>query len=142
MSAYLVDMNIMRDIYAHMGDEYLKDMFGNRLLYSLTGDNKYIKNVIKMTKEGTEFYHKLEDENRKKVIFGAGTWGQEKVRSYPDIKFECFADNNAGKMIDEMSIRQYFDLPELKAQMNPEGEVFVDGGSFDGRISTLIYGLV
>lgn len=44
---------------------------------------------------------------------------------------------NAGKMIDEMSIRQYFDLPELKEYMNLDGEVFVDGGSFDGRTSTL-----
>ena len=44
---------------------------------------------------------------------------------------------NAGKMIDEMSIRQYFDLPELKEDMKPNGEVFVDGGSFDGRTATL-----
>lgn len=190
MSADTVDMNIIRNIYEHMGDEYSKDMFVNRLLYSLTGDNRYIKKVIKMTKEGIEFYQKLEDEKPKKVIFSAGIWGQEIARSYPDIKFECFADNNggggeiqgipvvsfeqyieqykdaivviatrlyyapiyeqllvngipkdniinAGKMIDEMSIRQYFDLPELKEHMNLDGEVFVDGGSFDGRTSTL-----
>lgn len=94
MSAYAVDMNIVQEIYAHMGDNYSKDMFGNRLLYSLTGDNQYIKKVIKMTKEGTEFYQKLEDEKRKKVIFSAGIWGQEIARSYPDVKFECFVDNN------------------------------------------------
>ncbi|MFR5664724.1 MAG: hypothetical protein ACLTL7_09080 [Enterocloster bolteae] len=96
MSADTVDMNIIRNIYEHMGDEYSKDMFVNRLLYSLTGDNRYIKKVIKMTKEGIEFYQKLEDEKPKKVIFSAGIWGQEIARSYPDIKFECFADNNGG----------------------------------------------
>lgn len=37
MSADTVDMNIIRNIYEHMGDEYSKDMFVNRLLYSLTG---------------------------------------------------------------------------------------------------------
>ena len=65
MSADTVDMNIIRNIYEHMGDEYSKDMFVNRLLYSLTGDNRYIKKVIKMTKEGIEFYQKLEDEKPK-----------------------------------------------------------------------------
>lgn len=37
---------------------------------------------------------------------------------------------NAGKLIDEMSQRQYFDLPQLPRQ---ENELFIDGGSFDGK---------
>ena len=43
---------------------------------------------------------------------------------------------NAGKMIDDMSIKQYFDLPEMEAHRQ-EREVFVDAGSFDGRTSIL-----
>ena len=43
---------------------------------------------------------------------------------------------NAGEMIDDMSIRQYFDLPELNDSRKVE-EIFVDAGSFDGRTSIL-----
>ena len=44
---------------------------------------------------------------------------------------------NAGKMIDEMSKRQYFDLPELKNGLGQEPESFVDAGCFDGKTSVL-----
>ena len=39
---------------------------------------------------------------------------------------------NAGKLIDDMSKRQYFDLPYLQRE---DEEVFVDGGSLDGLTS-------
>lgn len=41
---------------------------------------------------------------------------------------------NAGKMIDNMSLRQYFDLPYM---ICGEREVFIDAGGFDGKTSKL-----
>lgn len=41
---------------------------------------------------------------------------------------------NIGKMIDDMSMRQYFDLPYMP---HVGDEVFVDAGGFDGRTSKL-----
>jgi FkbM family methyltransferase len=43
---------------------------------------------------------------------------------------------NAGKIIDDMSKRQYFDLPEIMEKLETE-EVFVDAGSFDGRTAQI-----
>jgi len=178
----------IKSIYESLGDEVSKEIFKNRLLYSLSGDSKYIKNIITTTKEGCEIYNILEDRKRKKVIFGAGIWAHEILNAYKDIEFECMVDNrivertvddtgmpivsfdeymkeyrdaivviatrlyhkeiyeqllengiveeniiNAGKMLDSMSVRQYFDLPELKLSNN---EVFIDAGSFDGKTAS------
>lgn len=179
----------IRKIYNALADDESKYIFGNRLLYSLTGDEGYIENVIKATSEGLEFYRKLEQTNTRKVIFGAGFWGKELARQYFKYGFECFVDNkavypweekeglivvsfdeyldkyrdatvflgsrlyyselyeqlvangisqdqivNVGKMIDDMSLRQYFDLPCMP---RAKEEVFVDAGGFDGKTSKL-----
>ena len=184
---YFLTKNV-KTIYNHIQNEYSRKMFINRLLYSLTDDNQYILNIINMTQEGKEFISKL-NNNKKKIIFGAGTWGKIILETYTNVKFDCFVDNkpkapefnglpvitfdeylkhykndmiiissrlyyrelynqlknhgiddsliiNAGKMIDDMSKRQYFDLPELK-ENQLEKEIFVDAGSFDGTTSLL-----
>ena len=41
---------------------------------------------------------------------------------------------DVGKMLDELSQNQYFDLPEMRPQKE---EIFVDAGSFDGKTSLL-----
>lgn len=182
-------MNKCKKIYDALADDESKYIFGNRMLYSLTGDEEYIGNVIKTTSEGVEFYRKLEQTDTRKVIFGAGFWGRELARQYCKYEFDCFVDNNAtypweekeglrvisfdaylkdyrdatvflgsrlyynelyeqltangiardqivnvGKMIDDMSLRQYFDLACMP---HKKDEVFVDAGGFDGRTSKL-----
>ncbi len=47
---------------------------------------------------------------------------------------------DAGMLIDNMSKRQYFDLPQLQKKIT-EKEVFVDGGSFDGKSSVAFMNL-
>lgn len=177
-------------IYNSLADVESRFIFGNRLLFSLTGDEGYMENIIKATIEGRKFYSKLEQTDTKKVIFGAGFWGRSIARQYRKYGFDCFVDNkavcpyekkegipvisfekyleeysdcatiflgsrlyyrelfeqlishgiaqdrivNVGKMIDDMSSRQYFDLTEMKCM---EDEVFVDVGGFDGKTSKL-----
>lgn len=182
----------IKNIYAHIGNDVSKEIYINRLLYSLTDDNKYMKKVIETTSEGKEFLSKLYCE-KKKIIFSAGAWGKEILKTYQDIEFVGFVDNrigpgqvedclgypvisydeylkdysldtivviasrlyykeiynqlksanisdeyilNAGEMIDNMSVRQYFDLPEME-EKRLSTECFIDAGSFDGRTSFL-----
>lgn len=179
----------IKKIYSCLGDDISKEIFSNRLLYSLTGDIEYILDIVRATDEGKEMYTRLKESKKKKVIFGAGIWGKNIINAYCDMKFECFVDNkadhfntsyqgmpvisfdkyineykdaivvissrlyykkiyeqlkganiaeeniiNAGQMIDNMSKRQYFDLPQLQ-ERKVKDEVFVDGGSFDGKTS-------
>lgn len=180
----------IKNIYNHIANEKSREMFTNRLLFSLTEDEKYMKNVIKMTDEGKEFCERIAGSRQKKVIFGAGIWGKQILDTFKAETFECFVDNkaagmermysdlpvisfqqyideykdsmviiatrlyyreiyrqlidhgisglyivNAGKMIDDMSKRQYFDIPELKEKHIEGRESFVDAGSFDGKTS-------
>ncbi len=85
----------IKKIYNALADDESKYIFGNRLLFSLTGDEGYIENVIKTTSEGVEFYRKLERTDTRKVIFGAGFWGKELARQYYKYGFDCFVDNKA-----------------------------------------------
>lgn len=181
--------NVIKDIYSHLGDDLSKDIFCNRLIYSLTGDMEYILTIVRNTDEGKEMYSHLKENKKKKVIFGAGIWGKNIINAYRDIAFECFVDNkvnasdmfyqglpvisfneymekyqdsavvissrlyhsdiykqlkdagvqeeniiDAGMLVDNMSKQQYFDLPQLQKKKTEE-EVFIDGGSFDGKTS-------
>lgn len=187
--ANITRLDIAR-VYSALADDESRYIFCNRLLFSLTDDEEYMKNVIRTTAEGKEFYEKLEQTDDKKVIFGAGFWGRGIAKQYRKYGFDCFVDNkatypyeekegipvisfekyletyrncstiflgsrlyygelleqltahgvaktkivNVGKMIDDMSLRQYFDLPYLP---HSEEEVFVDAGGFDGNTSKL-----
>lgn len=84
---------VITDIYSKLGDDTSRMIYAYRLLYSLTGDKKYLQTVIGMTEEGREFYNRLKDD-RRKVIFGAGAWGKEIYKTYTDVKFVCFVDNH------------------------------------------------
>lgn len=51
MIRQLTDVDI-RKIYNHLADSDTKNIFANRLLFSLTGDIEYIKRVFCTTAEG------------------------------------------------------------------------------------------
>lgn len=84
----------IKQIYDHMADEESKTIFENRLLYSLTGDMKYIFRVTKTTLEGNEVLARLKPDQRK-VIFGAGVWGKN-IFAFLSKAYtvDCFVDNN------------------------------------------------
>jgi FkbM family methyltransferase len=91
--------NIIQNIYEHIGNEYSKEMFTNRLLYSLTNDYKFLYNIICMTDEGKLFYNKIRSKDKKMIIFGAGIWGKELIETYRDVSFQCFVDNKSNNDI-------------------------------------------
>lgn len=87
------DIGQIKEIYELLGDGLSKNIFSNRLMYSLTGDMQFIRNVVCSIKKGKDFYKSLKNNTQLKVIFGAGSVGKRLVRVYDDIKFECFVDN-------------------------------------------------
>lgn len=74
---------VMEDIqliYDKLADDISKEIFINRLAYNMTGDRKWIKNVIKAGGGyGKEFLEKINwavAKDRKLCIFGSGAWGK------------------------------------------------------------------
>lgn len=177
----------IKEIYNLLGDNISKNVFENRLMYSLTEDMGFIRNVVCTIEKGSEIYNYIKKSPREKVIFGAGSVEKRLVRVYDDIKFECFVDNNCvgevykglkvisiqelkrkypnaliilstnkyhkeilrqllnegfkeediiniGMEYEKLNHRQYFDLPQLE-ERKTAGEVFVDGGCYDGMTS-------
>ena len=83
----------IKKVYGLFDEEKSKYIYENRIMYSLTGAKKFIRNVVCTTQIGYELYNRLKLSDRKKVLFGAGRLGQRFVRVYDDIKFDCFVDN-------------------------------------------------
>lgn len=83
----------VKKIYGLLGDELSKYIFEERIMYSLIGDMKYIRNIVSTMEAGKKFYEQLQKDKRYKAIFGVTGFGRQIVRTYDDIKFECFIDN-------------------------------------------------
>lgn len=122
--------NVMKDIKAEqikkiydlLSDDTSKDIFANRLMYSLTGDVKYIRNVVCTIDKGKEIYERMKLNSGKIGIFGAGSVGRRVVHTYQDIKFVCFIDNKrAGSMYEDFPV---VSLQEFKKN-NPGGIVLI-----------------
>lgn len=110
-------------IYERLADDLSREIFSNRLLYSLTGDYEYMMSIVRNTVEGQKVYSELQDDTRKKVIFGAGIWGKNIVNLYRNVQFECFIDNKA-----DDSSRLYYGLPVIsfeKFKENYQDELVV-----------------
>lgn len=86
----------MKQIYEKMQDDISKEIFVNRLLFSMTGDHKYLKNVLMHTNGGKKL-HAIIEENEKVYIYGAGIRGKRLVELFPD-KIWCGIIDKNSKM--------------------------------------------
>lgn len=110
------------NIYAKLNDEKSKEIFKNRLMYSLTKDYQYIINILSesfnqkaerkifIDKKINDAISRVKDfYERPHVIFGAGMLGRniKKELDFINIKVECFCDNSLFKqqqIIDDVSV--------------------------------------
>ncbi len=107
-----IQIDTIKEIYNLLCDDISRSVFENRLMYSLTEDTKFIRNVVCTIEKGQEIYEHLKLSTKKKVIFGVGSVGKRLVRIYNDIKFECFVDNNhVGQIYKELPV---IGIEELK----------------------------
>lgn len=115
----LLKASEINNIYAHMGDELSKYIYSNRLMFSLTGDCRYIRNIICTNRIGKEIYEKMKEQTVRGggiTIFGCGIIGKTLVDVYDDISFEGFVDNNcygkSYKGLEVISWEKYLEKKE------------------------------
>lgn len=117
---------IIRDIYSHLGDEESKKIYVNRLLFSMTGDRKYMTDIIKDTELYKKVRNKFKNDKRKKYIVSAGQWGK--------IIVDLFWEFGISGMIDNYATRSYRGLPILSVKDFSEREedatVYIASTSF------------
>lgn len=84
-------------VYNTLGDDISRNIYENRVMYSLTNDYKYIKNIVIDNLE----YKKLKNimdknikDNKKMFIYGAGIWGEYIYNCFSEIKWTAFVDKN------------------------------------------------
>ncbi len=117
---------IIRDIYSHLGDEESKKIYVNRLLFSMTGDRKYMTDIIKDTELYKNVSNKFENDKRKKYIVSAGQWGK--------IIVDLFWEFGISGIIDNYVAGSYRGLPILSVKDFSEREkdatVYIASTSF------------
>ncbi len=83
----------IKRIYTHMEDDRSREIFTNRLLYSQTGDYKYIRNIVLETSVGKKISDLLEGPL---YVYGAGRRGKNLIETFPDKDWRGFIDKNKG----------------------------------------------
>lgn len=102
-----MDNSIIGEINNLIGDEKSKDIFENRLLYSITGDIFYLKKIVDQSASGiwiNSFLEKNKDRNI--LIYGAGRRGKKIIKLYGD-QIKAIVDKNeelCGSKIDGINI--------------------------------------
>lgn len=81
-------------IHSKMMDGLSEMIFSNRLLFSLTKDHQYMKNVLLQTAGGKNLYHIFFDNTHPKYIYGAGIRGKRLTELFPEFKWDGFIDKN------------------------------------------------
>lgn len=106
-----ITIDRLKRIYTHLGDEVSREIFRNRLMYSISEDNKWILENMRAIENnlGQKFLETLERAiaSGEIVIFGAGVRGRklyEMTQKYP---WKFLVDNNP---IEE----SYLGLPIIK----------------------------
>ncbi|MEZ3435961.1 MAG: FkbM family methyltransferase [Lachnospiraceae bacterium] len=92
-----VDIKLLKEIYMRLGDDESKEMFKNRLLYSITNDSKWIFENFRLFQEGKEIIDKIDESvckgGGKIVLFGTGIRGQSLHKMFKKYPWKCFVDN-------------------------------------------------
>ncbi len=101
----LYEPKAIEKVYSRITDEVSKNLFSNRLMYSLTGDLTYIGNVILNTETGLRLYQRLKNEKNGIAVYGAGKRGRQLVGIFPKLDWRCFIDKSyTEKQFDGISI--------------------------------------
>lgn len=124
----------IHDIYSHLGDEESRRIYADRLLFSLTGDRKYMTNIIM----GTTLCQKVRDilitDKGRKYIASAGQWGKIIADLFYDFDFSGMIDNNktgSYRGIPIITMKEY--MPNMS-----EGTVYIASTSFHSEFCQML----
>lgn len=82
-------------IHDKMLDSLSEMIFSNRLLFSLTGNHKYMKTILLQTIGGKNLYNIFVNNDHPRYIYGAGIRGKRLVELFPEYKWDGFIDRNS-----------------------------------------------
>lgn len=126
-----LQMEEIREIYNLFSDDLSKYIFENRLMYSLTMDTKFMRNVVRTVDRAKEIYIRLKENKRKVGIFGAGYAGKYLFEAFKGIEFECYIDNKCyGGMCKGLPIISWQEFKEKY----PEGIVMISSKLYHKEI--------
>ena len=91
-------VNNLRDniecISMHIQDDCSKEIFSNRLAYSMTENPIYLEKICSLSHGYEKFISFLRDHKKeKKVLFGTGQWGEWIVDTYTSLSWDFCTDN-------------------------------------------------
>lgn len=90
----------IQNIYQHLQDEESRRIFEDRLMYSLTGDDRFIRRLLGGLPEKKLVDAAMDRIKRIKnplVVYGAGTDFEHLLKAYPDFSCTCLCDGDAHK---------------------------------------------
>lgn len=123
----------IKEIYNLLGDNISKSIFENRLMYSLTEDARFIRNVVCTIDPGRKIYADMAANRGKIGIFGAGDVGRHLAHIYDDMGIVCFIDNKkAGSTYEGLPVISLNDFKETY----PEGTIVISTKLFYKEIMT------
>ncbi len=87
----------LQEINNHFQDELSKNIFVNRMMYSITKDADYLVNICNVKTSFQRFRNFFDDNKyREKILFGIGRWAGWIVDTFQYIKWDYCTDNRAG----------------------------------------------
>lgn len=93
-------MQRSKEIYNRLQDDISKDIFQNRLMYSMTGDETFMQKIIDELPEKKTMDEAVGDSQlhaKKLVVYGAGNDFNILMRIYPDFRFKVLCDKSEEK---------------------------------------------
>ena len=84
-----------KEIYENLQDDVSRRIYANRIMYNLTDDDTYIRNLFDEWAWKDRLISDIERFNSPVCVYGAGDFGRRLVRYFPELKWECFVDNKA-----------------------------------------------
>lgn len=100
-------IGITREIYDHLQDEKSKKIFANRLRYNMTCDEVFMKDIVTTMPHVELLSSWLRNHSSQLLyIYGAGKWGGEILKLFPDYKWCGFVDKKKSGSKDNLPIVQ------------------------------------
>lgn len=90
-------MDSINEIYDRLQDDESRQIFMNRVCYAMTGDKKYMKEMIEITDFSVDFFARLNKafaDGKRVHIYGAGYRGKRLFDMYPEKDWAFFIDKN------------------------------------------------
>ncbi len=126
-------VNDIERIYDRLMDDVSRDIFSNRLLYSLTGNQLCLKNVLLHTSGGKKLNALLHEAGKTVYIYGAGIRGKRLAELFPDAHWGGFIDRN--KQLEEYHHIKIQNLEQFLTVYTPGMTIIISNMAGTGEIT-------